>query len=1403
MPEDRLIEFSLRRAISSPRLSSYKPYRFNAGSEKGGQFAPKGMGTVAYGSITKALVGSPGDERQTVWSGGPMKIVTRVDAPASRPDWKPSMTRGEAEQWRAGNVLVGMDAGTDEFYHGTSDQAKKSIEEGGFDLSEVAFGRLWGDGVYLTPEFNEAHHYARENPMNDYSGKETFQSGVVTVFPRVTNPAVLDMTSDRWKTSWEEAHADEDSPFASWRGTVISFFDLWDEFEAASASDGIERSGSFMQWVTRVLKERGHDALVINGADSVNGRTNSMAVIFDPKDVVAIKNAKPPKWFRDRHGLTESALHEGIRRLSLKGYVPKRYAKGTAFGGRFLPKGKSPFAAPRRWRIDPDEVADISRMMGTLRGLDRPNPPDVFPDEVITDRWVTSDDFFDVHELEIQSAVARDIVMGDGRRVRLIVDRDMPLADPDLNMGDRLDQVYERVDWILSEWEGRAPGAPDFPPYITITNKRSPHDADFADAWDQDEFVSDATASNVDKSIVLWNMNELGLEPAGVDSRVLSLFEDRGRWIKLRSEIIDHEMGHVIGVDMGPPDEERWVNAIFEDEVWAQQQGLHDMAYREIPEPGFVPPEVLPRSMGGVTHYAAGYQEETGGFQEDWAESVRLYMKEARTGEPALQLVTLDGMTMSITLKNWSPARWALVHEYMGGNPDDVLEAALSEALGRLTTGKFDIRNAMYLKGAGGKFVGSRSRGRKAVASSRASSTDRARKIAQDRVSLYNPKRGKPLKKSTTLGVTPFRGAGKAQGEDYYETTRFKGFVNDIGRFASEEGVRVEGISRVRGVWRGGGEPSAAVTLFGDDESVQRVMDRLGSKYNQDGVLSFRPSGGGDSFRFHSTEKIDPAALEEAMLDDRFSAIAGATILPDGTVEFVNIGGDPDTNEQIVQLAEALGIEIEYDRGNAGLRLIEEDYPRRTGTSAGSQSSVQEAQVQPGRGLGDLPRQGSGGPSPRGSREDQALEGAIRKIGLPGLRSRAPKRYAKGTVFGGRFLPKGVSPFSASRTVVAPGDGLGTPLDQWRAAQAIDDPTKIGLGPMTRVTSVTGKARLRPFFKMPEHTELLDPGKAVRKWTRIDGFHEMNVDHPSGAFVKDMTLRRGRRVRIVLDADIPVARSESGRDALFQHIERELSVWADKVPRKRFPPSILISAKSYQAMIGDGPNISIEGTSSRRTKRIAIWNVPDQFGRPNRSEIDDLARYAEFNTYVIDHEIAHSSAPKAGPPTPKVWEEAMVRDHKHQTDNGLGQYVIPDWKRERDENGWPRPSIYWDGSEPQAETDQSSLYGITRYASATAEMSITWRRGSPLLHEDWAESVAFFMEQERANGLGGFLVSRDGRFYAVRMEDFAPNRARLIREYLDSGKMTRGEPLYFGVDVTEKGVRRPFDVRNLPPLTKE
>ena len=64
------------------------------------------------------------------------------------------MTRAEADAWATGS------ASPSTVYHATSRDAAASIRRSGFDLSRRRFGRVWGNGIYTTPDPTVASLYA-------------------------------------------------------------------------------------------------------------------------------------------------------------------------------------------------------------------------------------------------------------------------------------------------------------------------------------------------------------------------------------------------------------------------------------------------------------------------------------------------------------------------------------------------------------------------------------------------------------------------------------------------------------------------------------------------------------------------------------------------------------------------------------------------------------------------------------------------------------------------------------------------------------------------------------------------------------------------------------------------------------------------------------------------------------------------------------------------------------------------------------------------------------------------------------------------------------------------------------------------------------------------------------------
>lgn len=172
------------------------------------------------------------------------------------------------------------------------------------------------------------------------------------------------------------------------------------------------------------------------------------------------------------------------------------------------------------------------------------------------------------------------------------------------------------------------------------------------------------------------------------------------------------------------------------------------------------------------------------------------------------------------------------------------------------------------------------------------------------------------------LNITPF--TGKEPEAGFYDSARWHSFQSDLERVAKEEHVTIEGIDHVRGIWKGGGEPAARVILTDGIEGVRGVADRLGAAYDQEAVLRFRRDDiRGRSYRYVSDQPITQEALDKAMLD---SKLPGATLLPDGRVEVIDIGNQQALD--VSKLRSDLGVTFSYTRGDAELRADGKDYQR-------------------------------------------------------------------------------------------------------------------------------------------------------------------------------------------------------------------------------------------------------------------------------------------------------------------------------------------------------------------------------------------------------------------------------------------------------------------------------------------
>jgi hypothetical protein len=86
-----------------------------------------------------------------------LRAVDRIPDPPPPPppqEWKPVMSKEEAEAWASQGIE------TRRFFHGTGEAGRTGIRQSGFNVESTRFGRMWGNGVYASPNYTVAADYA-------------------------------------------------------------------------------------------------------------------------------------------------------------------------------------------------------------------------------------------------------------------------------------------------------------------------------------------------------------------------------------------------------------------------------------------------------------------------------------------------------------------------------------------------------------------------------------------------------------------------------------------------------------------------------------------------------------------------------------------------------------------------------------------------------------------------------------------------------------------------------------------------------------------------------------------------------------------------------------------------------------------------------------------------------------------------------------------------------------------------------------------------------------------------------------------------------------------------------------------------------------------------------------------
>lgn len=221
-----------------------------------------------------------------------------VPKPAEVPkaiEWRPSMTRAEADQWAAGSV----DART--YKHATTTAGADGISAEGFDLSRKATGRMFGDGVYMAD---------KPDIVKKYAGLYGNDASVLELRIKVGNQLEMDgriigQRGGGWggvdmiKVSDHPNGADVVRIYSELRDTRIKLLDELGKlptpnYEAATAEQ-IARRDELLEILNRApYDDIDASATTLwaeqNGVDSLRIYNSGVdqTIVFDPKRVTVV-----------------------------------------------------------------------------------------------------------------------------------------------------------------------------------------------------------------------------------------------------------------------------------------------------------------------------------------------------------------------------------------------------------------------------------------------------------------------------------------------------------------------------------------------------------------------------------------------------------------------------------------------------------------------------------------------------------------------------------------------------------------------------------------------------------------------------------------------------------------------------------------------------------------------------------------------------------------------------------------------------------------------------------------------------------------------------------------------------------------------------------------------------------
>lgn len=201
-------------------------------------------------------------------------------------EWKPVMTSAEADDWAGSSVY------SEVAYHITSQQNVASLEQFGFDLHRVKFGRVWGNGVYAAIDNRTAQLYLTwqgydatilELRLNlqrifTYDASQTGTRGMPYVIANQLSQGTIRYNELLMQINQRNSELRQRS--LALPVTARKEFLLQKGYESFAEAAAL----------SLLLQEHSYDALLITDrADLTTAVGGNQIVVFNPQNVVIIK----------------------------------------------------------------------------------------------------------------------------------------------------------------------------------------------------------------------------------------------------------------------------------------------------------------------------------------------------------------------------------------------------------------------------------------------------------------------------------------------------------------------------------------------------------------------------------------------------------------------------------------------------------------------------------------------------------------------------------------------------------------------------------------------------------------------------------------------------------------------------------------------------------------------------------------------------------------------------------------------------------------------------------------------------------------------------------------------------------------------------------------------------------